>query len=169
MLLAPEIKDADSVALLLIERGILRVDAERGLVYSSRFQPNRPRGVTNSKGYLVCTLHLGKIRVQAKIHRIVWLSVHGRIPAGFVLDHINRIKDDNRIENLRLADAALNSANRRDYNGENNPACRINREVVRSIRNGHAAGRSYGQLAKDAGISKSLVAQIVRNEIWVET
>lgn len=34
-------------------------------------------------------------------HHLVWLYHHGEIPT-FNIDHINRIRSDNRIENLRL-------------------------------------------------------------------
>jgi hypothetical protein len=42
-------------------------------------------------------------------HRLVWLWHHGSIPAQ--LDHINRIKDDNRIENLRPCTNTQNQFN----------------------------------------------------------
>jgi hypothetical protein len=35
-------------------------------------------------------------------HRLAWLYVYGELPESF-LDHINEIKDDNKISNLRLA------------------------------------------------------------------
>lgn len=38
-------------------------------------------------------------------HRLVWLYVHGRFPPHQI-DHINRERADNRIENLREATAA---------------------------------------------------------------
>jgi Flp pilus assembly protein protease CpaA len=34
-------------------------------------------------------------------HRYVWQKINGKIPKGFIIHHINRIKDDNRIENLQ--------------------------------------------------------------------
>lgn len=44
-------------------------------------------------------------------HRIIWIMFFGEIPDGYMLDHINRIKNDNRIENLRLVDKSLNQMN----------------------------------------------------------
>ena len=36
-------------------------------------------------------------------HRLVWLFVYGHFPK-YDIDHINRIRDDNRIENLQKAE-----------------------------------------------------------------
>lgn len=44
-------------------------------------------------------------------HRLAWLFVHGDWPSTSI-DHINRVKDDNRIENLRVATHQQNCANR---------------------------------------------------------
>jgi hypothetical protein len=33
-------------------------------------------------------------------HRVVWEGAHGPIPRGWVIHHLNGIKDDNRLENL---------------------------------------------------------------------
>lgn len=45
-------------------------------------------------------------------HRLAWLYVHGDWPV-LDIDHINGVKGDNRIANLRLADDQLNSENTR--------------------------------------------------------
>jgi hypothetical protein len=47
---------------------------------------------------------------EYRAHRLAWLYVYGRFP-NEQLDHINRIKDDNRIVNLRLASQTQNGAN----------------------------------------------------------
>lgn len=36
-----------------------------------------------------------------RIHRLVWETFKGSIPDVYVIDHINTIRNDNRLENLR--------------------------------------------------------------------
>jgi len=40
--------------------------------------------------------------VYYKAHRLIWTLHNGTIPNDLQIDHINGVKDDNRIENLRL-------------------------------------------------------------------
>lgn len=67
---------------------------------------SNPSGSLDRDGYLIIKVK-GK---QYKAHRIVWLLHHGDFPNGEI-DHINRIRTDNRIENLREADRALQFEN----------------------------------------------------------
>lgn len=49
------------------------------------------------------------------LHRLAWLHVHGAWPESQI-DHINGIRTDNRIENLRDVSHTANAQNRRDAN-----------------------------------------------------
>lgn len=55
--------------------------------------------VNASDGYRY--VKCGKSRRPVAVHRVVFLMHHGYLPE--VIDHINRMRDDNRIENLRDA------------------------------------------------------------------
>ena len=62
-------------------------------------------------------LHTGYHRIQIDgraflAHRLAWLYVHEVWPQGQI-DHINGVKADNRIANLREATASQNGQNRR--------------------------------------------------------
>lgn len=48
---------------------------------------------------------------REKCHRIVWQLFNGSIPKGMFIDHFDQDKTNNRIENLRLVEPAVNSRN----------------------------------------------------------
>lgn len=63
-------------------------------------------GSEHNNGYLQCRIgdHI------YYLHRLVWLFKKGVWPSGEI-DHINRNKKDNRIENLRIASRSENNKN----------------------------------------------------------
>lgn len=64
-------------------------------------------GSLDKDGYLILKIK-GK---QFKAHRVAWLLNYGCFPSN-ELDHINRIRTDNRIENLRESNRVEQVANR---------------------------------------------------------
>lgn len=65
----------------------------------------KPIGTLTHEGYLQCTLR----QTQRKVHHVVWFLHYGYWPTN--LDHINKDKSDNRIENLREG-SSVNNHNR---------------------------------------------------------
>lgn len=64
-------------------------------------------GTKNSAGYRVISL-FGKRYPE---HRLAWFFVHGEMPRHEI-DHINQIRDDNRISNLRQVTHSENQRNK---------------------------------------------------------
>lgn len=64
-------------------------------------------GYLNNHGYVVIMVD-GK---QYRAHRLAWLYIHGTFPPNQI-DHINMVKTDNRICNLRMATHSENQQNR---------------------------------------------------------
>ena len=60
----------------------------------------------NYNGYSVLSIK-GKYYYE---HRLVWTYFYGRVPE--LIDHINQVRSDNRISNLREADKSVNGHNR---------------------------------------------------------
>lgn len=59
------------------------------------------------KGYIRVAINGRKYYV----HRLIWLLIYGEWPPSQI-DHINGVKDDNRLVNLRVASAQENACNR---------------------------------------------------------
>ena len=75
---------------------------------SSTVRDNRIAGTQMKNGYIAIVLDNHRLLA----HRLAWFYTHGVWPEKQI-DHINGIRDDNRIVNLRLADQAINSQNLR--------------------------------------------------------
>jgi hypothetical protein len=70
----------------------------------------KPAGRKEPRGYICVKFRMKGESVCISVHHIVWALHHGNWPEQH-LDHINRIRDDNRIENLREVTPAENNKN----------------------------------------------------------
>jgi len=64
-------------------------------------------GSLNTNGYVAIQVN-GSIY---KAHRLIWMWHNGEVPEGLEIDHINGVKDDNSIDNLRPVTHQENSFN----------------------------------------------------------
>ena len=75
--------------------------------YKTGRKMGNPLRNKNKFGYLRATFN----NKHYTLHRIVWIIHNGAIPKGLDIDHINRVRDDNRIENIRLVTRSQNLHN----------------------------------------------------------
>tara|TARA_R110001632_G_scaffold27006_5_gene72752 strand:- start:3316 stop:3810 length:495 start_codon:yes stop_codon:yes gene_type:complete len=76
-----------------------------GRVKSLKFGKERIlKGTKDFNGYSIVCLHKDGNQKTKKVHQLVAIAFLGHIPSGMslVVDHINRIKTDNRLENLQI-------------------------------------------------------------------
>ena len=108
--------------MLTVERlrVVLDYDPNTGLFWWKARGKGRnfdnPAGWHRERGYRCIEIDWEQYRA----HRLAWLFVHGEWPPDQI-DHINGVKDDNRIANLR---AANNSQNQINTPGRSASGCR---------------------------------------------
>ena len=94
-----------------IVRELFDYDAKEGVLIwkslkSKRIKVGSIAGCINAKGYVQVAV-LGK---RYLAHRVIWLWHYGYVPEN-VIDHINRDKKDNRLDNLRETSSQCNMRN----------------------------------------------------------
>ena len=99
-------RSAYAIAADLVSEGRWRVDPSTGDVFGCaaghRDEPMR-------RGYRQTEIRVGQSRVSVYLHRVVWESVHGAIPDGLQLNHIDGVKTNNAIANLELVTQSENN------------------------------------------------------------
>jgi hypothetical protein len=73
-------------------------------------------GGPHKEGYIAITLNYQGHRRVVLAHRVLWVMAHGKYPPE-TIDHINCVRADNRLCNLREATYAQNNVNRRGRAG----------------------------------------------------
>jgi len=66
-------------------------------------------GTKQNHGYIQCSIKTKNFKIRILLHKLIFLYHYGYIPK--VIDHIDRDKSNNKIENLREATKSLNEAN----------------------------------------------------------
>ena len=84
------------------------------LYWIAKSSPNANRVKLGEEAFRYDEHGYKRLTVNKKLttcHRIVWEMHNGPIPKDKCIDHINRVRDDNRIENLRLVTSSENALN----------------------------------------------------------
>lgn len=154
------------IILNLINSGRYEADLETGKIYSNiGLEKREMSGFINVQGYLQYTLDLGfgsQIMVygQGFIYLAKWRQTFN---PKFVIDHLNKIKSDNRADNLRCVTEAVNlnyEANRKERTATL-VRVRLPIDVKEAIRAEAANGVSYVKLAKKYNTTRQTVSSIV--------
>lgn len=104
-----------------------------------RTKVGAPAGSKVSNGYI----HIAIDYKDYKAHRLAWLYTYGCWPDGQI-DHVNRIKDDNRISNLRCVSQNENQWNQIAY--KNNKAGFMGVHWRKDNKKWRASIRVHGKL-----------------------
>jgi len=139
--------------------------------------------ILGNHGYLMVTLHHDGNQVTRLVHRLVCAAFHADPPTRrHQAAHENGDRSDNRQSNLRWATPSENNLDKNAHGtmrvGSNHhaiyrPECmprgsshgnaKLTEEVVIKIR---ADTRSQSKIARDLGVSQSLISQVKRRKVW---
>lgn len=129
-----------------------------GFIYNIHDRQIKPW--TNPSGYYYVKLYEGKGKYKViSVHRFVYEYFNGEIGENLVIDHINEIKTDNRIENLRATTNAFN-CRRRNYN-------RLNLTLAKEIRRKYAETKTtMDKLAEEYNVGKTTIFNCIKKITW---
>lgn len=120
------------------------------------------------RGYLFVHLCGPQGRKKVVIHQCVMEVFGPERPPNTTVDHINRIRSDNRIENLRWAtekEQRQNSIPARQL-GEKNPDSRLTSDQVLEIKKRLGRNESSRKIALDYNVSKTSILNIKNKKLW---
>jgi hypothetical protein len=118
-------------------------------------------------GYLGVRLARDGRITYKSLHLLVYDSFVGDRLPGKHIDHINGIRTDNRLVNLRQVTAQQNNSNRLHLvRGEAVNTAKLTPSQVMEIRRAKAAGLRSEDLAVQYGLSKSAVNRIAAGVTW---
>ena len=127
----------------------------------------------HTSGYAKNSMKLGIVQKSIFSHRFIYECNNGIIPKGFEIDHINRNKLDNKIDNLRCITIEENRKNRDHTNIIK--FARIAHTLKRFIKSFNTdtnevnCFKSKNQCAKYFSISPALIYLIIANKNRVKT
>ena len=150
----------DFLILQRLTEGTLKTDSKTGEVFSSLANGYKLTGLIklngsiNNEGYIQLGLYINNKMVTVPVHKVIWLSVNKYIPEGFVVDHINHNRRDNRITNLRLLTRKENSIE----NGI------LNFDDATKIRDMFSSGKyTQTDIAREFRVTQFAIYSILKN------
>ena len=125
---------------------------------------------SDSHGYKVVTIKINGKQVLRSVHSLVMLTFEGERPIDengkkYFIFHKNKIKSDNRFENLEYI-TQIESRNRSHFiYGEKNPMSVLTAEKVRIIKK-LPKWMTHKKIADAVGVSRPTVTNILNGKRW---
>lgn len=140
---------------------------------SGRFCKGKILSQKSIRGYMNVTLCVDNKLTTRQVHRLVMMAFsYNPEYKKLQVNHINGVKDDNRLENLEWCTSSENlkhayqlGLERQD--GEHNANHKLTWEKVYKIRNEYCH-LSETQVAQLVGCNRATVGQVRRYETWKE-
>lgn len=141
--------------------------SDTGLVWSNKTKRVLSPGV-NGSGYKYVILRKDSKSISKSVHRLVYEAFVEPIKDGFVIDHINSTKTDNRISNLRQISASQNIlSSRTKKRRDSTHGIKYSERFISEIKwiLGCDGVRNV-DLVKYYGVSQTLISDIYSGKKW---
>lgn len=136
----------------------------------------RPCKPSVSRGYLRYTLSQSSETRTFAAHRMVWEAFNGRIPSGMQINHLNGVKNDNRIDNMEVCTPSENTLHKfrvlghvgikNPSPGERNGRAILKDADINPIRERLRRGETNEEIAASYGVSDATIWQIRKGNTW---
>lgn len=124
----------------------------------------------DKRGYLRFNTFRDGIWTQLGVHAAVCAAFHGPRPDGAHAAHLNGNAQDNRAENLKWCTPAENESHKRAHGtagvGSKHHAAKLTEAQVIDIRLSLSEGVPGVELARQYGVTSSVISQINKRQTW---
>lgn len=130
------------------------------------------------RGYHRFVLVDHEVRRNIQAHRLVYQSFVGPIPPEMQINHINGVKNDNRLENLEVVSASQNALHaihvlgRKPYSipskGELNGRAKLSEAQLPEIFRLRSLGWSQQRIADKLGVNQTSISRVLLGQSWTK-
>jgi hypothetical protein len=102
------------------------------------------------------------------VHRMVMDAFVGPCPEDMTVDHIDRDRQNNALENLRYATKSEQDENRdlSGISGENSKFSKLDWDKVKEIRRLYAQGKTIRIISGQFDVTKDTIRRVVDGKTW---
>lgn len=124
------------------------------------------------RGYLGVMFYVGGVRNQRRASRVVAAAFIGKIPPDYVVNHLNGVVADNRVENLEIVTQSENVRHSLDALGckracgERQHLAKLTADCVRTILSRAQSGATHSVIAAEFVVTKQAITAILTGKTW---
>jgi HNH endonuclease/NUMOD4 motif-containing protein len=129
--------------------------------------------IPHKNGYLQVALQRARRGRLLLVHVLVMSAFVSERPLGFVVNHKNGIKTDNRLANLEWVTVAENARHYRDVLGRHGQqrgtqfkSAKLDDDKVREVRRLRSAGVSRRLIAEQFGVGETTIRMVDEGKTW---